>query len=283
MKREKIYAAATVLVLLASMITSVVYYSDNKSLGKKLNDEKINSELLLSEKLSLQKQLEAFKNELNSTEVKNKELSSLIEKTKAELYKKQKALSSVNTKNGSLKKLKKQVADLNKLKSDYEAKFASLNETINKLNSEKDALNQTIASLRSENKDLTNNLALLNSLKTDNYLVETSKNKNKLTVLARKTKKMAFNFNVPQNQSGDLNFKITKPDGRVIEGKDKGISYNVVYDRESDLASLGDENLKVTKKIEMTYEPKEKLKAGLYKIEMFNNGQYIGSCNVRLR
>ena len=65
------------------------------------------------------------------------------------------------------------------MKKDFESQVLALNETIQKLNAEKDALNQTIASLQGENKQLATNLDILSSMTGDNYLVETTKRKDR--------------------------------------------------------------------------------------------------------
>jgi hypothetical protein len=49
------------------------------------------------------------------------------------------------------------------------------------------------------------------------------------------------------------------------------------------MASNSGGAIKVSRKIEMTYEPKEKQKPGLYQIEMYNVEKYVGTINVKLR
>jgi len=81
-----------------------------------------------------------------------------------------------------------------------------------------------------------------------------------------------------------ISFKIMKPDGSQIGGKnDQGLTFEVTNDDAGLLVNSSSEVIKVSKKIEMTYEPKEKLKAGVYKVEMFNGEKYVGACNVKLR
>ena len=118
---------------------------------------------------------------------------------------------------------------------------------------------------------------------TDNYLVEATKRKDKLTVMAKRAKKITMSFNVPENMVENISFKLTKPDGKQVDGKGNGIAYKVVNGDEGLTASLSGGAIKVSKKIVMTYEPKEKQKSGIYKIEMYNHDKYIGACNVKLR
>ena len=282
-QREKRITAIAVLILIAALIGTGLFYSANRSLSKNLNGEKLKTELLLSEKLALQKEIEDFKAQISSLTGKNADLDKLLAETSQKLSEKEAQLTRINRENGNTKALKKELAELTQMRKDFENQVATLNETIQKLNKEKDALNETIVSLQKENKELATNLDILSSMTGDNYLVETTKRKDRLTVMARRAKKITMSFNVPENMVEDISFKLTKPDGKQVEGKDNGIAYKVISEDVGLTASLSGGAIKVSKKIEMTYEPKEKQKPGIYKIEMYNGDKYIGSCNVKLR
>ncbi len=282
-QRERRITAIAVIILIAGLISTGIFYTVNRSQSKNLNDEKLKSEMMLSEKLALQKEIESFKTQVNSLTGKNTELDKLLAETSQKLIEKEAQLSRVVRENGNIKTLKKELADLNQMKKDFESQVLALNESIRKLNSEKDALNQTIASLKEENKQLAANYEILNSMTADNYLVETTKRKDRLTVVARRTKKITVSFKVPENIVEDISFKIIKPDGKIVEGKDNGVACRILNEDEGLVASINGGAIKVSKKIEMTYEPKEKQKPGLYQIEMYNGEKYIGTCNVKLR
>ncbi len=282
-QREKRITAIAVLILIAALIGSGLFYSTNRSITKDLNNEKLKSEMMLSEKLALQKEIETFKTQVNSLSGKNSELDKLLAETNGKLSEKEAQLSRIIRENGNIKSLKKQLAELEQLKKDFENQVLALNESIKKLNSEKEELNRTIVSLRNENKQLTENLEILNSMTGDNYLVESTKRKDRLTVVARRTKKITMSFNVPENMVENISFKLTKPDGSQVDGKGNGIAYHITNEDEGLTASLSGGVIKVSKKIEMTYEPKEKQKPGIYKIEIYNGDKYIGTCNVKLR
>jgi chromosome segregation ATPase len=239
--------------------------------------------MILSEKLVLQKDIETFRSQINSLSGKNSELDKMLAETSKKLSEKEGQLNRIVRENGNIKSLRKQVAEVEQLKKDFENQALALNESIRKLNSEKDALNQTIVSLQEENKQLSANLDVLNSITTDNYLVESTKRKDRLTVVARRTKKITMSFNVPENMVENISFKLTKPDRSQVDGKGNGIAYRITNEDEGLTASLSGGVIKVSKKIEMTYEPKEKQKPGIYKIEMYNGDKYIGACNVKLR
>lgn len=235
--KEKLIAGGAVILLIVALIGTGIYYSSNKSLTKNLNSEKLKSEMMLSEKLELQKEMEAFKNRISALMGRNSELDQFLSSTTQKLLDKQAELNRIKRENGNIKQLKKELADLGQMKRDFESRLLALNESIQKLNAEKNALNQTIASLQEDNKQLAENLEILSSMTADNYLVETTKRKDRLTVVAKRTKKIAVTFKVPDNVVEDITFKIMKPDGKVVEGKDKGIAYRVVNGDEGLVAS----------------------------------------------
>jgi hypothetical protein len=283
MKKESAIAIGAVIILILSLIGTGVYFNANKSLKADLNNEKLKSEMMLSEELALNKELNSLKIQINVLSGRNKDLDKILEQTRIKLSEKEVEIGKVSRENGNIKSLRRQLAELTKLKNDLDSQVLALSESTQKLIIEKDELNKTIASLKDENKQLTANLAILSSITADNYLVETTKRKDRLTVNAKRTHKMAVSFKVPSNMVESISFKITKPDGTQVQGKDQGIAFTTVNDDENLLASTSNDEITVSKKIEMTYQPKEKLKAGIYKIEMLNGEKYIGSCNVRLR
>jgi len=289
-KKDRIIATIAVLFLFVSLIGTGVMYNNNRSLKNQIKNEKLSSDVLLQNKILLMKEVEQFSNQINSLLGKNAELDQILAQTSQKLSEKESEINKIVRENGSIKDLKKQLSEVSKMRNDFENQVVALNGTISKLNMEKETMNKSIASLQEENKQLATNLAILSAMTADNYLVETTKGKNmirkseKLTVVGKQAKKVAVSFKIPENVAETISFKITKPDGKQVEGKDQGITHHIIENEDDALmANLSSDEIKVSKKIEMVYQPKEKLKAGIYKIEMYNGKSYIGACNVKLR
>lgn len=271
------------VLLIASLIGTGSLYLSNQSIKNNLKEERLKNELMLSEKLSLNKAIQDYNFKINTLINTNEELENRIEKTTKELAIKEAEATKLSRENNKVKSLKKQLAELNTLKKENETKILALKETINKLKSDNEFLNQSLTALTTENRQLAANLELLSSITADNYLMETTKRTGKLTVVAKRTKKLAINFKVPENVVESISFKLTKPDGVTIDGKSKDLAVNITNYNEILYANNSKDEIKVSKKIEMTYQPKEKLKAGIYKVEIYNKDKYIGTCNVKLR
>jgi chromosome segregation ATPase len=289
-KKERVIATVAVLFLFVSLIGTGVMFKNNRSLSNQIKNEKLNSEVLLQNKILLLNEVDQFNNQINSLLGKNAELDQILSETSQKLSQKENEINKIVRENANIKMLKQQLSELNKMKSEFESQLVALNGTISKLNSEKEAMNKSLALLQEENKQLSTNLAILSAMTADNYLVETTKRKNlirkseQLTVVGKRARKMAVSFKIPENVAESISFKVTKPDGKQVEGKEQGITHHVIENEDDILmASESSDVIKVSKKIEMVYQPKEKLKAGIYKIEMYNGKSYIGSCNVKLR
>ena len=282
-QKQKAITLGLGIVLAASIISTSTLYFNNNELQSNLNEQKIANELMLSEKLALFKDIEDYAFNNNALKKLNGELEQNISQINKAISAKEIEISRLNKENGKVNQLKKQLAEFNKLKKEQETKILALKETIDKLNNDNNFLNQSLASLTEENKQLAANLELLSSITADNYLMETTRKKGKLTVVAKRTKKLGVNFKVPENMVETISFKVIKPDGNIIEGNSKEIAVNISNNNDVLYASLGKSEIKVSKRIEMTYEPKERLKSGIYKVEIYNKDRYIGSCNVKLR
>lgn len=287
-KRLSVIVAA--IILLAAVITTGTFISKNMTLKSGLNDEKLRSESLLSEKLALDKEIVQFKNAINLLKGKNADTEKLLAETQVKLANKEKEIAGLYKENASVKSLKKQLAEVRAMNEDFMHKVTVLEMKNENLEAENKKLQNSIASLENEKEELLKQIDLAQAesfIKADNYQIDVSKNinKEKLTVKARRTKKMSVIIDVPKNLASDIGFNITTPDGKVITEKSKTLSWKVVDSDKTLTASLNpfDDNLIVTHQVKLTYTPTSKMKPGVYKIGILNKGNNIGNCRVQLR
>lgn len=287
MKNKVIVGSLTTLLFVA--IIGLLYLQDsNKSMSDLLDGAKLKSERFLSEKLSLDKEIDNLKKQKITLGSKNSELDKLLASTNSALAKKEKELKAVQWDKNKSKKLEAELAEIRKVKGELENQIAMHNETIKRLRGENELLSMNAASLKKQNEALIANSKVANAINANNWKVETTKGKkDRLTVVARKTNKISMGFDVPQNLVENINFKITSPNGASLPEGDR-LSY-VVIDNDSDFVASISPYIEsyggVTKRIEMTYRPKakEKLVAGIYKIDVYEKNVYINSYQVRLR
>lgn len=287
----KALAIGITICLFVSLFVAARYITVSKQVTADLNDEKLKSETLLSEKLQLQKEIDKFRKEIASLQGKNSDLDRILAQTSSSLDKSEAALKAIKRDNASVKDLKKQISELNSLRNNLESQIASLNSNITQLKEENGALksentraNAMIAHLEKEKKGLENNVQFLTAMADDN-LVQVMKKNEKLTVNSRRAKKINFTFDVPQSSLGGLEFKVVSPDSKTFTKNDGSISYHMIESDGHPVASIGayPGQFELVQRVEMVFAPKEKLKDGIYKIEVYNNGTHLGRMQVKLR
>lgn len=286
-RKEKMIAAGAVVLLIASFILSVIFFSSNKSLEKALNETKLKAETMLSEKLSLEKQMAKIKMEFDGLMKKNGESNKLLAVANTKILQQETKMQTIVSENSQQKKsLENRLAEIQKSKSQLEKQMSDLTLYYNNLKSENSDLSEAMAVLEKENKDLRNNLMIMAALDADNFRIEGLKRKNdRLTVNSRNVKKLKVSFDVPLLSTANLNFKINTPDGKSYTSQDGSISYIIVDEEKDWLASTSNtrNEIEVAKRIEMIYHPTQKLKSGVYTIDLLSNDMKVKSVQIRLK
>ncbi len=276
---------AIVLTALFFMaLGGIVYMHDtNTSLETLLDNNRLKSETLLSEKLMLDKEIKDLRADINAQKGKSKALDAALSKAQMALEQKEREL-----RNRSKNEVKaKDLDELRKIKTQLEAEKNELYSNLNQVLAEKDRLIEALAAANSQNKSLNDKVSFMEALAINNMRVDATKRNEKLTVVARKTRQLNMAFDLPQHLANDVQFKLRTPSGAMIDHTDAALSWHEVigqqgeYTASIELMQPGD--LKVSKRMEMRYEPKDRLQRGLYTIDVYNGKTYVASCQVRLR
>jgi len=136
LNKERVIAVGAVILLLATLIGAFSLYKNGISLKTSLNDERLKTEMMLSEKLALQKEIDNFRTQINSLNGKNADMDKLLAQTTKKLNDKQAELNKIVKDNSNIALLKKQIQDFDRMKKDFENDALALNETIRRLNKE---------------------------------------------------------------------------------------------------------------------------------------------------
>lgn len=279
---KKIALIGIILLLTATLGILVV---SNKTLKKDIKNEKIKSEALLSEKLALDKSIAKFRSELNAMQGKNSVLDKKLAEMNQKLSKKESELRKVIAENNSLQKLKIKNAELDELKNKLNAELTGLMQKYDNLKLENSKITKELAEVNIKKEQIIVNNTILKALAGNNYRIEAVRGKkDKLTVNAKRTQKLLVNFDLPNDVVNDINFKLITPDGKELESKGNSTaSINILDNNDHFLASINEGSNVGTKNVELVYKPNEKLVKGIYKFDVYNNGTYIGSTQLRLQ
>lgn len=288
-RKERTVAGITAFILLASVVSSVYFMGTNSTIKGRLNDERLRNELLLSEKLSLNKELYQTVDQIHVINENRKETEELLAQANLKLTGKERELERIKMENAKVNDLREQLTDVREVQDDFMHQITVLkmqNETLENENFEHQ---ESMALWQLERADYIKQIKAATAsttIRVDNHLVDAFKytTKEKSTVKAKRTKKLVYIIDVPQNIASDIGFNITTPNGKVITYKSKNLSWKVVNNDDSLLASINqfDNEVIASNEVKLTYTPIIKMKPGVYKIGIFHKGKNIGNCRVRL-
>lgn len=283
-EKSKLVAALVTVVLFGALATSMYY---NSNLKYRLSRQEALTGDALAQKQMLENEMTDFKMRVQSLTGKNAELDDLMSKKEKELVAKEAEIKKLIKHNADANALRKQLADVKKMKADMEMQVEALNLTITKLKNENQDLAKQVKSLKSENEMMAKNIKILSSMNADNMVADALKRKDaKNTVFARKANKLYVSFNLSQDVASNVKFKVTTPSGKVVSTEQDGLTYKLVDVQNEVLTADASGSVSANasvKKIEMVYKPKEKLKNGTYTISIYNGDTYLSSCQIRLR
>lgn len=284
LKSPKAVAVVTSALFVASLFWLMNTRHVNSSLEAGLQEQKLRSEELLSEKLLLEKDIQKFKEQLGTLKDQNADLDNLVKSTSAKLKSQESDYNRMKRENASLGQIKKQRQELQALKSQLQNELSSLKVSYAALEAENNELNNTVATLQERNRVLTGDLNRAMFAAVDQSQIQAVKGKNeKLTIRAKRAKKLIANFEVPANLKS-LSFRITDSKGTVLTSAD-GTTAFTSTPSDKNLMASSDTEVQGNKlqRVEMVYIPKEKLKTGVYTVEILNENLYVGSLKVKLK
>lgn len=272
--------------LIAIIMIGLSYHSKTK-FKNLLTDEKRKSEVLLSEKLTLNKAIKNYQFDVADLQKKSNGLSKLIAEANINIQSKNVEINGLKVANGSLKDVKVKNAELEKLKEQLSAELAKTNNALAEAKSEYDKLNNQLSLAMETNEDLENDNAILKVLYSNNYRTEALRGKKELlTVNAKKTNKLLVCFDVPGNISNDIHFKVVTPQGKELSSnKDLAATMRIIENGDGLMASANQNSggRAGTKRVEMSYKPSKKLSKGVYQFNLYNEDRFLGSTQLRLK
>jgi chromosome segregation ATPase len=282
---NKILGFGSALAFTLAMILALYLHLSNNSLIKAFNAERLTSENLLAEKLSVQKIADKFQGEKHELNSKISELQKMLAQAEFKADKKQTELITLSYDRDNALLIKTQLTETEALKDDLMKQLSDKNRDFVFLKNEIFRLNSTLDQLNSENQKLVKEVAMISA---DNFLVQALKGKKeKPTFLAKKAKKLWADFDIPFDIADHLNYKIKTPEGKIIDSNfDKSITGIKNTENISDIVALNGNYSGMpvnTCRSRLLYQPEDKFKSGIYTVEIFKDNQYFGSGQINLQ
>jgi len=284
-KITKVYAGGITVMLFAAAVALIMYHDNVNGLRKSMDDERIKSESLLSQKLNLEKEVGNMINELSALKGQNSSLTKKWKDAVAGITERDAKINGMTNENKKAKALIAEVETLRKVKIDMNSDLDKVKSELAQVMMDNRRLTNEVAALEGQNSELNSTIAMLNQVTVNNSLVEATKGKkDRLTVAARNTKKLKVGFDLPVELVGNIYFKMMTPEGKAVTSDESSISF---YETSvpSEMYASNEMIAKTSgkKHIEMVYKPESKLESGIYKIDVYSGDKYLGTTRVHLK
>ena len=279
-------ALLTTILFFAAISGMLVLQDKNWDLDKVLKDTRIQQEKLMGEKLQLEKSVAKFKSDLTKAGGENKGLSAKIQEQLAQLEKMEKENKRFRSTASQVDALKKQKTELEAMLKEIEKDMKNMNNTISDLTAENSRARLENKELSANNSKLKENVNTLQEVAINNALVEAvqGKKKQRLTVVAKRTKELKMEVDLPASMTDGLALKVISPEGKTLTDAD-GIAYitEVLNDNTLTASLAYNGELVSSKRMKLEFAPKKKLKQGTYTLEVSNSKKNLGKIQIKLR
>ena len=289
-KKVLLIAASAVCIVLIGVL---IYMNTQMKARQEENEQMI--EVLKMDKAEMENEYEQFAMQYNEmmTQINN---DSLINQLSIEQERVQKLLQELKdtkaTNAREIMRLKKELATLRAILKDYVMQIDSLNRENMALKVDNDKLrNQNqraqahITDLSTEKEQLVEKVAIASQLNATNISAVAKNKKGKETDKISKAKKLAISFNIARNvttQTGmrTIYIRIATPMGTILTsgGTFQYENRDLQYSISKEVEYTGEE-LPVT----VYWDIAESLSAGEYRVDIFADGQNIGTTTFSMR
>ncbi|MBI1287494.1 MAG: hypothetical protein GC178_07930 [Flavobacteriales bacterium] len=283
----KAVAAVTTVLFFTALSALLILQNQNWDLSKVLNDTRIQQEKLMGEKLRLEKSVAKFKAELAKMGSENAELSGKINEQLAMVEKLEKENKKYRSTAKQVEGLKKEKVDLQAMLGDLERDMLRMDKSLQELIAENVRIKAENEQLAANNSKLNEHVSVLQEVAINNALVEAlqGKKKDRLTVIAKRTKELKMEVDLPASMTQNLTLKVIDPQGAELTEKDGTASITEVVNDQSLTASLTmvEGEFVSAKRMKMEFAPKTKLRRGTYTLEVSNGKKSLGRVQIKLR
>ena len=277
----------TAAALLAALVIGFLLYTMNKQRA----ESQQMLELAEMDKREMENEYEQFAMQYNEmmTQINNDSLVAQLEmeqKRTEELLEELRRVKSSDA--AEIMRLKKELATLRQVLRSYVLQIDSLNrmnealaQENSNLKTQNEQARQHISNLATENETLSDKVAIASQLDATGIYAEGRNKKGKTAKKIKDVKKFVIGFNIARNVTTatgirSIYVRITTPTGNVLT-KGGTFAYEnrqLEYSIRKDIEYTGEEE-----SIVVYWDVAEALSAGNYRVDIFADGQNIGTTN----
>ncbi|HPF52261.1 MAG TPA: hypothetical protein PK335_11835 [Draconibacterium sp.] len=273
------------LVVLLAVIGASIYKI--RQMNVKLTNQKVKSEILLAEKLSLDKSINKMGQDLSDAKDNNAKLGKKVNDMNTQILAKNSEIDQLKARMINYDALKQRNLDMDRKINELNTENGKLNSALASANSENKKLNNQLQTYAQTNSDLYSDNSIFKAMFSDNFRTEALRGKkDKLTLNARRTNKLSVSFDIPNNVQEKLYFKVITPDGKELSSKNDVTATITIIEPGDELLASTDFKMissQGKERVELSLCPQRKLLGGIYQFNLYNDDRLLGSTQLKLR
>ncbi|MBO5964566.1 MAG: hypothetical protein J6P96_01520 [Bacteroidaceae bacterium] len=283
-KKTLLIVASAICVVLIGVL---LYMNARMQTKQEENEQMI--EVLKMDKAEMENEYQQFAMQYNEmmTQINNDSLINQLTLEQARVKKLLEELRQTKATNArEIMRLKKELATLRAILKDYIMQIDSLNRENQalkvdnkKLRNQNQRAQAHITDLSTQNEQLVDKVAIASQLYATNISAEARNKKGKATDKLNKAKKFVISFTLARNVTTETGMRtvyvrIATPTGTVLDsgGTFQYENRNLQYSISKDIEYTGEEQ-----NITVYWDIAETLSAGQYRVDIFADGQNIGT------
>lgn len=294
---SRVYGIVVTILLLLSGAVGWFFWQKTKKATDDLAMQQQMMDSLAMVKTSIERDLDSLSLAYSGLRTENENLQGQVTTTAALIEQKEiviKQIKAAAAKDAS--ELEKQVADLSRIKTEFETIMLVLRQENQKLREENDLLTNKNTKLEEQVTDLAKQLeeqiqkTQSASFKASSFRVEVELRNDKLTVRARRARELLISFDLadvpaPFHGPQKLYLSVTDDKGKpiAINNPIKATVYAPTGPVEIVAQQVKQVVLETTQRLSIAHKLEEKLKAGNYVAAVYCDKGLLGASSFRLR
>jgi phage shock protein A len=276
-------AAALAVTTCAAVGTTVHIINEDDRQRSAIEQERLKHERLLGDKLQLEKLMAGLQVELNGAQQDNTDARLRIAELERRIKQSEDRARGLEARSNGSSRTRKELAAAQQERTGLLNELEALRAT------ERD-LRAQLAQARNDHDALAARFEQqqMGAQMVNNAEVEALRGrKEKLTVVARRTREIRMAFDLPQHLAEQASFRIISPKGAQYKGADPALSWTFDKPGHEPMASIalieGSTSSARAARVHLRFNPKEKLEPGVYRIDVHSGETYLNTVLLRLR
>ena len=302
-QNSRVYGIVVTALLILSAILGWFFWQKSRSMISESKQRQVTLDSLAIVKTTIEHDLDSLSLAYSSLRTENESLQGKVTNTAAIIEQKEIAIKQIKSATAKdLEGLSKQVADLQKVKTEYETVISVLKEENAQLKAENERLTGENTQLKGEKEELSGKVTDLAkqledqirktqsaTFKATSFRVEVARRNDKLTTKARRARELAVSFDladVPQPFQGaqKIYLVITDDKGNPIASKNpvKATVYAPTGPVEIMAQQVKQVQVEATQRLSFSHQLEDKLKSGNYVVAIYCDKGLLGASSLRL-